>query len=645
MANAFDQFDQGSSGGGNAFDQFDAAGASSAQGPSTASDMLKSGATGLAKGVIGLAGLPEDAAELLGRGVAAGERYMGMDTSALDASNAIPSHIGSAGIQKGVESVTGPLYQPQTTAGKYAQSVGEFVPAVVGGPESLAARVATRAVVPGIASEAAGEAADAAGGSAWAPYARAAAAIAGGVGAPALARRAITPFPISAERQAAVQTLRNEGVTDLTAGQITGKVPLRYFESEMGGNAAAQLMENQADQFTSAALRRVGENANRATPDVIDHAFDRIGGEFDRLSANNTMNVDTRLWGELQNANREYQVLTPPAMRSPLIENVVDNIGEAAVNNQGTLDGETYQALRSRLDRAARGAKADPQLSGALFDIRGSLDDAMERSMVANGRPDDVAAWQAARRQYRNMMVIEKAATGAGENAAQGIISPSQLRAATVAQNRRGYARGQGDFADLARAGEAVMKPLPNSGTAGRLAAHHLGTLGASVPAVLGGGAGAVAGGPLGAGVGAALGALAPRVAGRLAVSGPGRAFLANQIAAGRAVPSVGALPAVTAGNAGVGNLPALPALSQLQGTSPAGAQDNQRQRGGRRNDEPNRNQQPKGGFAQGGKVNAGKVQARFHPQSMGARKAKDGQWYIRDKARPGKYLRVVGRG
>lgn len=92
---------------------------------------------------------------------------------------------------------------------------------------------------------------------------------------------------------------------------------------------------------------------------------------------------------------------------------------------------------------------------------------------------------------------------------------------------------------------------------------------------------------------------------------------------------------------------------SQIIGSVPAGAQenqDNQRQRGGRRNDEPNRDGQAKRQFAAGGKVNAGKinggkVQARFHPQSIGARKAKDGQWYIRDKARPGKYLRVVGRG
>ena len=59
-----------------------------------------------------------------------------------------------------------------------------------------------------------------------------------------------------------------------------------------------------------------------------------------------------------------------------------------------------------------------------------------------------------------------------GRRGARGITRSAQALARkngdTVTQNRRAYARGQGDFADLARAGEGVMKPLPNSGTAPR---------------------------------------------------------------------------------------------------------------------------------------------------------------------------------
>jgi len=84
--------------------------------------------------------------------------------------------------------------------------------------------------------------------------------IAGGMGVAGItgaARRAITPFPTSPERIQAADALAREGV-DLTAGQRTGNQGLRYAESELGGGAAGDLMGRQAEQFTSAALRRAG---------------------------------------------------------------------------------------------------------------------------------------------------------------------------------------------------------------------------------------------------------------------------------------------------------------------------------------------------------------------------------------------------
>lgn len=78
-------------------------------------------------------------------------------------------------------------------------------------------------------------------------------------------RRAVSPFTINPERQALVDQLGNEGVR-VTAGQATGSRGLRYAESEIGGQQAEDAMNNQGEQFTSAILRRVGVNADRATP-------------------------------------------------------------------------------------------------------------------------------------------------------------------------------------------------------------------------------------------------------------------------------------------------------------------------------------------------------------------------------------------
>jgi hypothetical protein len=275
-------------------------------------------------------------------------------------------------------------------------------------------------------------------------------------------------------------------------------------------------METQGEQFTRAALRRVGENANRADGPTIDRAFARIGQQFDDLAARNTLRADQRLAGDLQTTVQEYFSVVNASQRAPIVEDTVREVYTALQRTGGTLAGDAYQSLRSRLDRVRRSTK-DPELSQALGGLREALDGAMERSVSTADR----AAWREARNQYRNMIVIEKAATGAGEKVAEGLISPSQLRNAVVQQNRRQYARGQGDFAELARAGEAVMKPLPQSGTAPRAAA-------SGAMQVLGGFAGHEAAGL----PGAALGVAAPAAAARTLMSRPVQGWLSNQTVA-----------------------------------------------------------------------------------------------------------------
>lgn len=492
--------------------------------PSVVEDVAKSGGIGLAKGTVGLAGLPGDAKTLIGSGLSYLESKIGRDPEAIKKSDAAmqaaPSIFPtSGGIQSAIESKTGEFYKPKTTAGEYAQTVGEFAPGILGGPGGLVRRGLTQVVAPAVTSETAGQIAK---GTAAEPYMR----VAGALAAPlalAGARRAITPLPAAAERTNLANTLRGEGV-DLTAGQATGRKPLQWAESAFGdmpgsGGRAARTMENQNEQFTNAALRRVGENADRATPTVVDNAFTRIGNDFETVGRRNVVVADPHLGHDLNTVRNEYNNLVGPTQRAPVVENTINDIGDIITQNGGHITGQQYNALTSRLARQARGANADPQLGEALRGTREALDDAMERSLRASGNTADLETLRTARNQYRNLMVVEKAATGAGSNAAEGLISPSQLRNAVVQQSRRSYARGQGDFADIARAGEAILKPLPQSGTAPRQNLQH-------VLALLGGAAGGAAGGfP-----GAAAGIVAPAMAGRALMSGPVQAYLGNQL-------------------------------------------------------------------------------------------------------------------
>ncbi len=346
------------------------------------------------------------------------------------------------------------------------------------------------------------------------------------------ARRIVSPFPGTPERSRLVDVLRQEGV-DLSAGQTSGSRPLQWAEATLtdlpfGGGRA--FTERQGEQFTRAALRRAGTDAPRATPEVIDQTLTRMGNEFDRLATGNTITPDRQLVTDLGNAMREYTAVVGPSMQAPAVQNAIQDIVQVARANGGTIPGEFYQATRSRLDRLARNSRADPQLSGALFEIRNSLDSAMERGLAASGSPD-LGAWQEVRRQYRNILPIERAATGAGSDTAQGLLSPSQLKNAVAGQNKRAYARGDGDLADLARAGEAVMRPLPNSGTSQR----------ALYTALLGAG-GLGAAGMADVDPRVLAGALAGPMVGRAMLTRPTANALANRLLQGNASPQAQAL-------------------------------------------------------------------------------------------------------
>ncbi len=200
-----------------------------------------------------------------------------------------------------------------------------------------------------------------------------------------------------------------------------------------------------------------------------------------------------------------------PAEQKKLVGDIAVDIIDRFRTGGGTMAGRDYQTIRSRLTERAHNA-SDREYGQAIRGLRDALDSAMARSIS----PDDAAAWSQARQQWGAQKTLEKTAAARGENAAAGLVSPAQLRVAAAAGNRGAYARGQGDFAELARAGNALMTPLPNSGTAQRL----------NIAQLIGAGAGGAAGGY----AGAIAGAAAPGVAGRVIMSSPVQAWLGNQM-------------------------------------------------------------------------------------------------------------------
>ena len=205
--------------------------------------IAKAAGTGVAKGVIGMAGMVGDVAEgaakvgqyaldKIGAGrlpdaarnalpsmesISAAAKYLGVPVDHLSAAlETIPQFMRpnplrtSADIQKDVEQITGPFYKPQNTAEEYAQTIGEFAPAAATGPQGVIRR-GMQVLIPAVASETAGQATK---GGPLEPYARLGAALTGGAAASIAAR------PSTAAR--AVREQLPEGVTPQMVTQAEG---------------------------------------------------------------------------------------------------------------------------------------------------------------------------------------------------------------------------------------------------------------------------------------------------------------------------------------------------------------------------------------------------------------------------------------
>lgn len=190
---------------------------------STWKDVGKSAAIAPVKAAIGMAGMGGDLGQLIRTGAdkIAGAVGLPEGLGRRVAQNLTVGPLGpllngptSQTVRDTIEGYTGPLYEPQTRAGRYVQTGGEFATAAALGPAGGLRQVLGNMVrygaIPGVVSEAAGETAQR-----FAPgaetYARAGAALATGGVAALLSR------PATAER-----ALRNQlpaYVTDAHVGQ------------------------------------------------------------------------------------------------------------------------------------------------------------------------------------------------------------------------------------------------------------------------------------------------------------------------------------------------------------------------------------------------------------------------------------------
>lgn len=231
----------------------------------TAADVAQALPTGIIKGAIGMASLPGEAARILGQGADAVAEYITGETLPADfKANRSATSVGNARLTQDFERATGELYKPQTTAGEYARTIGEFIP-------GAGRRLLSMAVVPAITSETGGQLTK---GTAAEPYARAAGAVIGGVGAALATRPATAQAAVSgamqgvddatmvragqlmeAAQQRGVALTWPEAVNQVTGGAATGLSSLQHVveNSRGGGGGMGGFMAQRPGQVAAAA--------------------------------------------------------------------------------------------------------------------------------------------------------------------------------------------------------------------------------------------------------------------------------------------------------------------------------------------------------------------------------------------------------
>lgn len=247
------------------------------EGPSVVADIVKSAGAGLAEGAISMASAG-DARELASKGVdylgnklgASPETVEKVKTAgaALARSNPLTAMFAigptSDQLQKKVEEHTGEFHKPQTLAGEYARTVGQFVPAAAApGPGGIIRRVVTQAALPGVASEAAGQYTK---DTAAEPYARVAAALTAAVaGSKRVAPERVTASDLKASAKSAYESPEVKGlVLDPSAVSRVGQTAERAMEAGGARRSFAGPAFNVNDELQNLPNTQVARSMQRA---------------------------------------------------------------------------------------------------------------------------------------------------------------------------------------------------------------------------------------------------------------------------------------------------------------------------------------------------------------------------------------------
>ena len=210
-----------------------------------------------------------------------------------------------------------------------------------------------------------------------------------------------------------------------------------------------------------AIARTIGEDADRLTPDVMNHAVQRIGNDFDTVANNTTMHYDGQFAQDLTNA-LNLPGLTRSMPEFKTLQGQIYNVYNAVDKSSGTMSGQVYQTLtnaNSTLGKMIR--SSNPTLSQGASAIKDAMQDWLTR--YAPQDMQDLA--QQAKSQWKNLKTIEPLVAESGTGEVSPVKLAQRINSSPYSTNAMAYGRA-GDLGEIAAIGRRFLKEPPNSGTA-----------------------------------------------------------------------------------------------------------------------------------------------------------------------------------
>ena len=247
------------------------------------------------------------------------------------------------------------------------------------------------------------------------------------------------------------------------AGQVAGLAQKYGIDLPTGalarGTAIARMAGSGGDaplrQFSDAVGQQIGlKTGTPLTISSVEAAQNAAGADLSRYAGQTGIRFNSADGQATINMLNNLRAAVPtddPAYKR--VVNVVQQLRQQVAANNGSISGERYQALTQRngpIDGLIRDAYGPVSAAGS--ELRGIIDDALERTANLRGNPQAVTGIQTARGQYRDSLALENLAAKTGEH---GVIDP-------VAFANKFGAAANPAFRDLSTIGRQLPRPDMN---------------------------------------------------------------------------------------------------------------------------------------------------------------------------------------